>query len=322
MEKDEVVMKDNNSTKDDVVIKDNSIKDEIIMNDTQVKIEENKTDEVIMKDSINKDTPIEIQKKIFIENEKFEAKLNDKNYLVEEKWFKKFKSFLEDPNNNPKPGEVDNSVLVKTTEMGKNNEIFFTLKILSENTDYIIVNQNIWNLIENVYGGGPKISRLVKKRENGYLFVDITPIKIYVTKFDKNSPIESPLQFNVTQISKSEKIKTLKPILKDFLSLTEEEFKESRIWLSFRQSPNKLLADEENDVFDYISDGDEIIIEIKDGDSYPFSNEKLEKIKKESSYASSSSYSYYSGFHGDGKSSVPGVCGLGNLGNTCFMVFF
>ncbi len=64
-------------------------------------------------------------------------------------------------NNGPRPGQIDNSKLVKSSDKYIPSDVPVLKKGLKFDVDYKLVTANQWQLIQNEFGGGPTI-RLAK----------------------------------------------------------------------------------------------------------------------------------------------------------------
>ncbi|XP_062204947.1 ubiquitin carboxyl-terminal hydrolase 9-like isoform X2 [Phragmites australis] len=246
-----------------------------------------------------------------------------------------------------RPGEIDNSKLVKEETVSSNEEPELQ-RTLKEGQDYTLVPHEVWRRLHEWYKGGPALPRKVildNPASKSYL-VDVYPLSLKL--IDERDSSEK-----IIRISRKAKVHELYRMVSSRMSMERSKID---IWDYFRKEKSKKLTnlDETLEQAELCMDS-EILMEVKADDSCSdFStrstNNELALIPLGPSTSSfsiaggptySNGYSSgigssflhdnsfnpllrdtedgYNSFSNGTKEDMHGLSGLHNLGNTCFM---
>lgn len=241
--------------------------------------------------------------------------------LVAEKWYTDWTDSLD--NEKKKIGEIDNSILLFSNQKDKNQKVKLNLK---NGRDYRLVPKELWELIQQWYGGGPIIERVVRNKT-----VDVYPLHFKVKRYNNNSNEDFRfIEFAFCgRITFSELLKELKATF--FPSETKED--EIIVLKSINNTPYKLLDTNQlqnepiNTIFKRIYN-QELVVALKTDKILEILNKRKFKLYQKFGNMKFPSYSkryYPQHLLREGTAFRPneyldqGCVGLNNMGNSCYL---
>jgi len=249
-------------------------------------------------------------------------KENSTWFLLSSKWYDAWKRYVgydgyKSPTN--APGEIDNQSILEPSSVPSEELVRSSVM---ENTDFVIVSESMWRVLQQWYGGGPPLPRKVIKPTRGdqNTIVEIRPLTLLV---HKSSAIRQPI---TVRFSKVTTIGEFKEAMCQRMNLNPQDV---QVWDYHNCEYFKLLEDMNQRLGEaQIIENQDMLLEERDADgNFP------EHPTSSSSFRGNTFYSY-NGYgnlrntsgdrsdheYGYGRNSgEPGRIGLSNLGNTCFM---
>jgi hypothetical protein len=194
---------------------------------------------------LTEDCPPEEQKRLIKESKKDELILGATYYIISSKWYQAWQSYVDEKEESPKPGPIDNAHLIDA-----DMKDFLTLtpnfallnRQFQEKADYELIHEDEWRLLKkwydlilthffisllffslffNVfvhtctaiiliarYGGGPKIDReVIVENDNKRVEVHLLHLQVYVSK--KDGAFAANLPFKTFICSKLAKVRVI-----------------------------------------------------------------------------------------------------------------
>jgi len=137
-------------------------------------------------------------------------------YLMVVKWWQTWKEYVGYDDHlflwdeRPEPGPIENHDLLDGKQKVQEGVI--------ENSDYIVVCDEVWNLFHLWYGGGPAIGRkVIRNNWSSVLYLEINPLSLYLMK-------SSSLNDMITwEYSKADTVRYLKQTMCTYWSLDPDK---------------------------------------------------------------------------------------------------
>lgn len=246
---------------------------------------------------------LEFQKDTIKSLLKTQLSLNDVWYLIDNKWFKQWQTYVnyESINNNlidqsAYPGPIDNSNILK----GDSNDL---KEQLYEDTDFVFVPEKAWEYFVEWYSLSDGQEPIPRKVISQGVFNKSYKIELYLleVKFCKYDNLNHQ---KVKQFSQTTPIEQVEKEVKKLFDIPENQ--EIRLWL--KHMNNAVEPIQKDTILKEASIFNESVVIIEDRDhngTWPYQS----KISRMAIPYEGSSKTHFQ----------PGLCGLSNLGNTCFM---
>eukprot|EP01129_Flabellula_baltica_P001876 TRINITY_DN1177_c0_g1_i1.p1 TRINITY_DN1177_c0_g1~~TRINITY_DN1177_c0_g1_i1.p1 ORF type:complete len:1153 (+),score=294.55 TRINITY_DN1177_c0_g1_i1:62-3520(+) len=255
-------------------------------------------------------------------------KPGDRVYLLDSKWYLRWKLYIKDPEKHEQPGPITNEDISY-----KDGANVLVKPDLLPDKDYKMISFSEWREFKNWYKGGPPITRnVVSEGDIEMVRVEVYLIGVPIVLSDDNGmpnfkKKETLHCSKLTQVSmmasNAEKLFKLPPRSSRLWVFEDDDIDSARLLTDRSETlDDLLLADNETIMVEKQKDGQ--FIRNEDGTikkkgfklfSFLFGSTKNDSKSTNSNSRSSG----VSNTKSLSTKSDPGICGLNNLGNTCFM---
>lgn len=247
-----------------------------------------------------------IYNQLYTEFDEENITMNERYYILSKDWWDKWTKYissfsietfyryiLSDNDENEvtpqRPGYIDNTPILEPDHQ-------MLLSEIQENTNFIIIPEDLWSQLYVWYGGGPPIPRRVIRTSDGELELELYPLRIDICLLSDEGKPNARKEHIIC--SKSSTAKKMKERACKFLHLQPNN---CRIWRKDGGEDGDYLIQDENRTLEDLDFYEEqtIMIEVKINDQW-----LSETIQGKRKYQ---------------QNITNGLIGLTNLGNTCYM---
>ncbi|KAK8807123.1 hypothetical protein WA158_003882 [Blastocystis sp. Blastoise] len=236
-----------------------------------------------------------IYEQLYIHYDEEDVYCNERYYVIDITWWDKWTRYITTDDDitdviPERPGAINNCDILEEDQLTLKSE-------LTEDRDYVIIQDDLWKQLYAWYGGGPVIPRRVIRTSNGELELELYPLQIDVC--DCMSDGSAGITKDHIFCSKAITVEKMKERACKLFGYDPEI---CRIWRLGVDEEGEYLIQDENRTLEDLDFYEEqsVMIEVQKTDG-EWIRENMMTLKK-----------YKKNF-------IQGLTGLANLGNTCYM---